>query len=218
MSRAKVELDFFRTEKQNAEIHFFEKPLDHKRTIRGIQNAISRIDPKLLKSLIASGVANGGLDGKSSENNVLSRHEVVFRQNGVATQKNRRLSSPLPLLSPVFRPGTENPSGSAPLTIFYNGTVTVFDVLQHQAERIIKMAEKGNIRTPEPSDLKISDSSIDGQELLEKLNGGDLPIARKHSLQRFLEKRKERLTSAAPYSSAAFPNEDKKKFMEIVGA
>ncbi|KAK9113370.1 hypothetical protein Syun_020167 [Stephania yunnanensis] len=66
----------------------------------------------------------------------------------------------------------------------------------------MKLAEEG--RSASASDtvsalFAASSPLSDDQKLLETLNGSDLPIARKKSLHRFLEKRKERLTVLPPY-------------------
>ncbi|GAY36815.1 hypothetical protein CUMW_024740 [Citrus unshiu] len=59
-----------------------------------------------------------------------------------------------------------------------------------QAEHILKLAVEGNSKSFESNDANVA--SDQQQQLLETLNTGDLPIARRKSLQRFLEKRKER--------------------------
>jgi jasmonate ZIM domain-containing protein len=84
------------------------------------------------------------------------------------------------------RPSSENLSETAPLTIFYNGTVSVFEAPRDKAENILKLALERTFDS-----MNLAAPSSDQQQLLDTLNG-DLPIARRKSLQRFLEKRKER--------------------------
>ncbi|XP_068666976.1 protein TIFY 9-like isoform X2 [Aristolochia californica] len=186
---AMVELDFFGMEKQQNAAKSFEKPLG--RNVRVIQNALARIDPQVLRTVFA----NESLDRKFGESNCYSPKSDGFfapatRYPAAGMQPasvNMMLPSSVSLPhrpltetpSAMARPVAENLNGTAPLTIFYNGTVAVFDVLPHMADRIMKLAETG---------------PAEGHHLLEDLNRGGLPmpIARKHSLQRFLEKRKER--------------------------
>ncbi|KAK0575326.1 hypothetical protein LWI29_037257 [Acer saccharum] len=189
MSRANVELDFFgmeRKENSSSNQSQFKKLINRQRSFRDIQGAISKINPEILKSLIASGSA-------STDNGNFVDYKKSSAFSLPSTPKEEAVPLPaLPLFRQIPRPATENLSETAPLTIFYNGTVTVFDVPREKAETILKLALEGN-----------SNSVETNQQLLETLNNGDLPIARRKSLQRFLEKRKERLTTVSPYSCEA---------------
>ncbi|KAJ8574383.1 hypothetical protein K7X08_026188 [Anisodus acutangulus] len=96
---------------------------------------------------------------------------------------------PLPVFSPISRLhcGSENGTKNGPLTIFYDGMVLVFDVSSDEADDIIKFAER----------LKIMDAFSSRKQLF--VGTSDLPLARRKSLVRFLQKRKERLTMVSPY-------------------
>nr|GMD97778.1 Protein TIFY like [Ipomoea batatas] len=171
---AAVELDFFRLEKEAA-----AKPpppsklFDRRRSFR----AISKINPELLKNVIATASAS-----------------CASASDLAAPKPSSYLSSPSSNEDQLLSPSME----STPLTVFYNGTVAVFDVHPLQAENILRLAHEGISRTSD------SAHSIG----VDKLSG-DMPLHRRMSLQRFLLKRKERCTMAAPYaypSNSAFGN------------
>ncbi|KAE8669614.1 Protein TIFY 9 [Hibiscus syriacus] len=193
MSRATVELDFFGMEKADSCKSQFQKFLDRRRSFRSIQGTISKMNPELIKSMISSGSTN--------------RNPVDWRKSfSVPSSPKENRSSPipsLPILNPALRPSSsEGGPETAPLTIFYNGTVSVFNVPRDKVKSIFKLAVEleGSSKNVESTDSsKVANPSNDRQNLLETRNG-DLPIARRKSLQRFLEKRKERLTCASPYA------------------
>ncbi|KAE8670153.1 Protein TIFY 9 [Hibiscus syriacus] len=191
MSRASVELDFFGMEKENPCKSQFQKFLDRRRSFRGLQGAISKMNPEVIKSVIASGLTN-----PPSQDQIESNKSASVPSSPKETQS---LFSALPLLNSAPRAASENGPETAPLTIFYNGTVSVFNLPRDKAESILKLAVEGVSKKVESIDSEVATPSSDQQrQLLETLDE-DLPIARRKSLQRFLEKRKERLTCASPY-------------------
>ncbi|GLJ53751.1 hypothetical protein SUGI_1147000 [Cryptomeria japonica] len=109
------------------------------------------------------------------------------------------------------------------LTIFYGGTVNVYNVSTDMAKSIMKLASNGGNSkqasrastptsfapstpvnsNPSPSQMcpTPSSSTVRGIETrpIFTLKTANLPISRKNSLQRFLEKRNRRLYARAPY-------------------
>ncbi|KAK4740740.1 hypothetical protein SAY87_024328 [Trapa incisa] len=182
MSRAAVELDFFGLmKKSTSSTTNASKSLDQRRSSRGIQSTISRINPELLKSVIAS---------------------TSFSSPPTPNVQLNALPH-LPVYVPVPRPDNaaeiDGKVDTAPLTIFYNGTVSVFDISPDKAEDILKFVAEMGSKVTDAENKNASSPSNDQQQFLGPL-GGDLPLFRRKSLQRFLEKRKERLTSTSPYA------------------
>lgn len=88
--------------------------------------------------------------------------------------------------------GSEKQS-TAQLTIFYNGAVKAYHVSADEAQAVMKLA---NSNSSEGATMKPSHSE---HQHSKKLTAG-LPMTRNLSLQRFLQKRKDRLGNPCPYS------------------
>ncbi|KAG6387563.1 hypothetical protein SASPL_152755 [Salvia splendens] len=85
-------------------------------------------------------------------------------------------------VNPDQNPKAEKEIGQ--MTIFYAGRVIVLnDIPAEKAKEIINLATTNNYPAVSPL-------------------GSDLPIARKNSLARFLEKRRDRVAGAAPYKAS----------------
>ncbi|KAK4707001.1 hypothetical protein R3W88_033440 [Solanum pinnatisectum] len=78
---------------------------------------------------------------------------------------------------------------SQPLTIFYNGKLVVSHVTDLQAKAIIYLASR---KTEEKTNKTLSPMSEPSSPLLQ-------PQTVKKSLQRFLQKRKNRIETTSPY-------------------
>ncbi|XP_030538485.1 protein TIFY 10a-like [Rhodamnia argentea] len=131
------------------------------------------------------------------------------------------------------RPATKEPE-AAQMTIFYAGQVIVFnDFPADKAKEVMLMASKGsppnftppgtptlsngrNAYAPETVKSRVNPVLSRGlpphhpainiiQACLPEPTVSDLPIARRNSLHRFLEKRKDRITARAPYPTTGSP-------------
>ncbi|XP_009621436.1 protein TIFY 10A [Nicotiana tabacum] len=107
----------------------------------------------------------------------------------------------------------------AQMTIFYGGQVIVFDDFPaDKANEIMKLASKKNNNKQNLASNIFSYAMVNNKKSAESVtinstqelrtrtqvpisqsSVADLPIARRNSLTRFLEKRKDRITSTAPY-------------------
>ncbi|XP_023636850.1 protein TIFY 9 isoform X1 [Capsella rubella] len=223
MSRATVELDFLGVEKKqhqtnNAPKPKFQKFLDRRRSFREIQGAISKIDPEIIKSLLASGGGNHNTDSSAKSSSVpstprehqlpqipispvhasLARYLFFFSRFWRFHKKKKNNFLNFKILKNIRRPSTEAVSGTVPMTIFYNGTVSVYKVSRNKAEEIMKVAnetaasKKDTSSTETETDLSVITPTTLRPKLFGQNLEGDLPIARRKSLLRFLEKRKER--------------------------
>jgi jasmonate ZIM domain-containing protein len=107
------------------------------------------------------------------------------------------------------------------LTIFYGGKVLVFnDFPADKAKGLMQLASKGTpvVQNVSAAPTTVTDNTKVQTDVLAPASGlptdlvdahkparpnaSDLPIARKASLHRFLEKRKDRLHAKAPYQTS----------------
>lgn len=124
-----------------------------------------------------------------------------------------------------------NPAPEASqMTILYNGQVMVFDDISADiAKEITLFASRASYQDPsifastlihrQEETPNTTDMNSVNNKLIERL-ANDLPIARKASLTRFLEKRKDRILARAPYQKSYYskvspPEENNKSWLGL---
>ncbi|KAJ4762224.1 hypothetical protein LUZ62_072599 [Rhynchospora pubera] len=120
---------------------------------------------------------------------VISKINPKLIRHAIESAGAPRMSIPVLMHSSRFD-SKSSLSGTAPLTMSYNGKVMVYNLPNDKAERIMRMAG-------DEAAFKCVSTSTANSMLGDFC--GELPMARKKSLQRFLAKRKARLTSSHPY-------------------
>ncbi|KAK9120201.1 hypothetical protein Scep_018294 [Stephania cephalantha] len=204
------ELDFWRMEREmscfNKSRYHYEF-LEPRTFVRGVRSSSNS------ETFAGSGDGIGSFRQTNYNGFLQPDRYSEFRSHDHFHENRSTIYSP-PRNNPNLRGGggaAENSNSpgtsTAPLTIFYKGTVSVFNVPSDKAALIIKLAEEGNLEKIVPAvhhhhhhqqqhqplilDHHHHHQHYDGFQFYSLLSE-ELPIARTRSLRRFLERRKER--------------------------
>ncbi|XP_016496763.1 protein TIFY 10A [Nicotiana tabacum] len=141
----------------------------------------------------------------------------MIEKSGDSAEKNSQ--KPMNLFPQEVISTAKSEPEKAQMTIFYGGQVIVFDDFPaDKANEIMKLATKKTNNKQNLASNIFSYPMVNNQKSAESVTTNltqefrtrthvpisqssvaDLPIARRNSLTRFLEKRKDRITSTAPY-------------------
>ncbi|KAG8091327.1 hypothetical protein GUJ93_ZPchr0012g20540 [Zizania palustris] len=126
--------------------------------------------------------------------------------------RTMQLFPPRAGVQPSTRPASQERAEmgtKAPLTIFYDGRVVVFeDVPAEKAMELIQLA--GSESSPAPVAMAAPVPATQTAAL------SDIPIARKVSLQQFLQKRKQRIATSNPYQKVAMASPAPEKSLAVL--
>ncbi|KAJ3673661.1 hypothetical protein LUZ60_005653 [Juncus effusus] len=143
-----------------------------------------------------------GLDDSSEKMEKELQKENHANENILDSKKNENLEMELFPRNSVFSNDKEESkeSNAAQLTIFYGGKVLVFENCpSEKAKDLMELATK-SISIPHSSSSTPTQIQIHTEAPKStQPTTSDLPIMRKASLQRFLAKRKDRISEKAPY-------------------
>lgn len=145
-------------------------------------------------------------ESKEAQNELL---DLFPQQAGIGCPRDKEIldADAADNITTFSEPATmETEPKSTPLTIFYEGKIFVFDNFPAaKVEELVLLGSSGSencpsssgfVSTPMPEIIKTSDSPAVASRPGPT---SDIPIARRASLHRFFDKRKDRVASKAPY-------------------